>query len=56
MGLQDLSQLLQITEKFSKNEYKYDDRINRIIESNRTLLKNKTKDLNKILNRNILKI
>ena len=35
-----------ITEKFSKNEYKYDNRINRIIESNRTLLKNKTKDLN----------
>ena len=35
-----------ITEKSSGNEYKYDSRINRIIESNRTLLKNKTKDLN----------
>ena len=35
-----------ITEKVSSSDYGYDKRINRIIESNRTLLKNKTKDLN----------
>ena len=35
-----------ITEKSSRNEYKIDNRIKRIIESNRTLLKNITKDLN----------
>ena len=35
-----------ITEKSSGKEYKYDNRIIRIIESNRTILKNKTKNLN----------
>ena len=35
-----------ITEKSSKNEYAIDNRIHRIIESNRTILKNKTKNLN----------
>ena len=35
-----------ITEKVSGNDYKIDGRINKIVESNRTLLKNKTKDLN----------
>jgi len=35
-----------ITEKSTKNEYAIDNRIHRIIESNRTILKNKTKNLN----------
>ena len=35
-----------ITEKSSRDEYQFDSRIKRIIESNRTLLKNITKDLN----------
>ena len=35
-----------ILEKSYKLDYKVDDRIHKIVESNRTLLKNKTKDLN----------
>ena len=35
-----------ITEKKANKEYIYDERIIRIIEANRTLLQNKTKDLN----------
>ena len=35
-----------ITERSSKLDYKIDNRIHHIVEGNRTLLKNKTKDLN----------
>ena len=35
-----------ITEKTTKHEYKYDKRITRIVAQNRTITKEKTKDLN----------